>query len=357
MTNYATKDDIKMHQLVIRAAVLRLSLEQVQADTLTGSDPEPLNNDSRSQRSKCDVDWSKFALRLYNRFAREHEISGVTIANHILQQPAFFLPHGEQRKVNINLLRVRFEVMRLAMSSDCPELREILEETDRNQYSEFSSNQVTFYMLYDNYRYRGQELSAICFYEYCSQIQVVKLRYARSTHIRFDIRHPRYDSLCQIVAGCCEELITPSIYGKTTDYENKGEAVAGDLLNSGPVWNDHCKVVLGLFVLWDLLPSLFKERSDNFEDPSDASSLIWKNIRGSQLLYIQQLATNLELLWRSKKDAKADKLAREFENMDMDDLDDDDYLAVDKVTDGVPYSPETLTEKDLFQVFLLHELL
>jgi hypothetical protein len=49
---------------------------------------------------------------------------------------------------------------------------DILEETDRNQYSEFSTNQDTFYTLYDNYYYQGNELSTICFYEYYCQIQV-----------------------------------------------------------------------------------------------------------------------------------------------------------------------------------------
>ena len=74
-----------MHQVVIRAAVLKLSLNQVQADLQAGYVQDSLDNVSQNQRSGTEIDWSKFALKLYNRFAREREISGVTIANHILQ--------------------------------------------------------------------------------------------------------------------------------------------------------------------------------------------------------------------------------------------------------------------------------
>ena len=251
-----------------------------------------------------------------------------------------------------------------------PEVLDILEETDQNQYSEFSTNRDTFYTLYDNYHYQGNELSTLCFYKYCCQIQVVKLRYAKSSHIRFDIRHPQYSSLCQIVAEHRDNLITPSIYGKTTDHEDTGEAVAGDLHNSGPIWNDHCKVVLGLFVPWNLLPALFKDNSIGYTDPSDASSLIWRNISSSQPDYIRQLASNLELLRKSKEDAKADRIARDLEllrkskedakadriardleSLDFDDLDMDNSMADDDIIDMLPYVPKTMTKSKLFQAF------
>ena len=106
------------------AAVLRLSLEHAESEGQT-QQPQQTQQAPQAQR----VDWSKFALRLYNRFAREREISGVAIANHILQQPAFFLPLGEQRKVHINLFWVRFEVSRIACLSQVAELPEGLNET------------------------------------------------------------------------------------------------------------------------------------------------------------------------------------------------------------------------------------
>ena len=86
MTNYATKDDIKLHQMVIIGTVLKLGIE---------------NNESQVQGSETqqtgNINLSNFALKLYNRFAQEREISSVTITNHILQQPAFFFPVTHQR--------------------------------------------------------------------------------------------------------------------------------------------------------------------------------------------------------------------------------------------------------------------
>ena len=109
------------------------------------------------------MDWSKFALRLYNRFAREREISGA-IANHILQQPAFFLPLGEQRKVHINLFWVRFEVSRIACLSQVAELPEGLNETSQHQYSAFTTTRSQPTTIYDNFRHRGPALGIVCCY-------------------------------------------------------------------------------------------------------------------------------------------------------------------------------------------------
>jgi hypothetical protein len=115
-----------------------------------------------TNRNHTKVDWSKFALRLYNKFAREREISGVAIANHILQQPTFFLPLGEQKKVNINLFWVRYEVTRIAALCRESELLEELEETGENQYTTFAANSGQPTTIYDKYRYRGSELQELC---------------------------------------------------------------------------------------------------------------------------------------------------------------------------------------------------
>ena len=50
MTNYATKDDIKLHQVVVMAAVLRLSLEHAESEWLVASELEV-------HSSKCSVSY------------------------------------------------------------------------------------------------------------------------------------------------------------------------------------------------------------------------------------------------------------------------------------------------------------
>ena len=328
------------------AAVLRLSLEHAESDAQT-QQPQQTQQAPQAQR----VDWSKFALRLYNRFAREREISGVAIANHILQQPAFFLPLGEQRKVHINLFWVRFEVSRIACLSQVAELPEGLNETSQHQYSAFTTTRSQPTTIYDNFRHRGPELADMCFYEYCCQVQVVKLQHSRSSDIRFNKEYPNYDTLCQRVARHHKDLITPSIYGKISDLENQQDAITGEYQNTGPIWNDHCQVLLGLFIPWDQLPGLFEEHCIDDTNPSDACSSIWEIIKDLQPPHIQRLASNVSLLRKSKEDAEADRLAREQELLDFDDIAWENMADEGGDTEMVPYQPRVMSKSDLFYAY------
>ena len=341
MTNYATKDDIKLHQVVMMAAVLRLSQEGATCN----------EQQEREQR----LDWSNFALRIYNRFAREREISGVAVANHLLQQPAFFLPLGNQRKVNINLFWVKFEVARIACLSRDSELTEDLQQTSHDQYSTFTANRRQPTTMYDNYRYRGTELADICFFEYCCQVQVRNLEHSRSSDVRFDAQHPSYDSLCQRVAEQRKDLVTPSIYGKVSELEDTRDTITGEYQNTGPIWNDHCKVLLGLFMPWDQLPALFEEYSSSYADPSDACSYIWNHIKERQSPHIQRLATNTAMLHKSKEDAQMDRLAREQEILDFDDITYENNIEgfeTDKDIDMISYKPRVMSKSELFDAYI-----
>jgi hypothetical protein len=338
MTNYATKDDIKLHQVVMMAAVLRLTEEATSSNV----------QEERAQK----LDWSKFALRLYNRFAREREISGVAIANHILQQPALFLPLGEQRKVNINLFWVKFEVSRVACLSRASEVPDSLEQTSQDQYSTFTTTRHQPYTLYDNYRYRGNLLVDVCFYEYCCQVQVLKLERTRTSDIRFDQHHPNYHSICQRVAEQRRALITPSIYGKISDLENTMDSITGEYQNTGPIWNDHCQVLLGLFIPWEELPALFEEYSSNYKNPMDACSYIWNKIKDVQPPHIQRLADNVALLRKSKEDADADKFTREQEILDFDDIAYENTIDTQDDTDIVLSEPRVMSKSELFSAYI-----
>jgi hypothetical protein len=356
MTNYATKDDIKLHQVVMMGAILKLSLEQQaqQIQYVQGADTQNIQQAQYVQEPHR-VDWSKFALRLYNRFAREREISGVTIANHILQQPAFFLPLGEQRKVNINLFWVRYEVTRIAALCQESELLEELEETGENQYTTFTANSGQPTTIYDKYRYRGSELQELCFYEYCCQVTTIKLQYSRASDLRFDKEYPIYDSLCQRVAKEYKDMITPSIYGKISELENQQDSITGEYENIGPILNDHCQVLLGLFIPWNQLPALFEEYSMGYTNPTDACSYVWDKIKDLQPPYIQRLASNVSLLRKSKEDAEADRLAREQELLDFEDimLENDANNENDDNDDNdiIPYQPRIMSKLELFHAY------
>jgi hypothetical protein len=147
---------------------------------------------------------------------------------------------------------------RFAATTQDVEIMEDLDETDKNQYAPFDTARNQFYTIYDSYHYQGDKLTDICFYEYCSQIQGVKFGpNTPLSHLKFDEKHPKFDTLCQIIATNSKDLIITSIYGKLSDVDFSDDNIVGGCENTGIIWNDHCKVLLGLFILWNLLADLF----------------------------------------------------------------------------------------------------
>jgi hypothetical protein len=75
MFNYSTKDDLKMHQLVLSVAMFKNALEE--AAEAAG----PLNVANGSVNTKT----GDFAIKVYHRFQREREVGAVTIASFLMQ--------------------------------------------------------------------------------------------------------------------------------------------------------------------------------------------------------------------------------------------------------------------------------
>ncbi|PVH69294.1 hypothetical protein DL98DRAFT_505961, partial [Cadophora sp. DSE1049] len=91
VTNYATKDDISPYQMLVKAALLKRSIEQAKV-TLT-----PDANDLRIRKKDMD----QFALRCFNTLSHDREISGVQIASSLLQLPTYYT--GNYIFVQVNL--------------------------------------------------------------------------------------------------------------------------------------------------------------------------------------------------------------------------------------------------------------
>ena len=79
-TNYATKDDVSPQQMLIKAALLKRSIEKAKS-TLT---PDAIDLRIRKK------DMNQFALRCFNSLSHDREISGVQIASSLLQLPNFY---------------------------------------------------------------------------------------------------------------------------------------------------------------------------------------------------------------------------------------------------------------------------
>src|SRR5436190_4886377 len=104
LTNYATKDDVSPYQMLVKAALLKQSIEKAKA-TLT-----PNAEDLRIQNKDMD----QFTLRCFNSLSHDREISGVQIANSLLQLPTYYTENDNF--INVNLWWLR-KYVRIAIES------------------------------------------------------------------------------------------------------------------------------------------------------------------------------------------------------------------------------------------------
>jgi hypothetical protein len=91
LTNYATKDDVSPYQMLVKAALLKQSIEKAK----TTQTPDA--TDLRIRKTDND----QFALRSFNALSQDREVSGVQIANSLLQLPTYYISSYNFVKVNI----------------------------------------------------------------------------------------------------------------------------------------------------------------------------------------------------------------------------------------------------------------
>ena len=109
-TNYATKDDVSPYQMVLKAALLKESIEKANA-TQT-----PNAVDMRLQKKGTD----DFVLRCFNSLSHDREISGVQVASSLLQLPTYYTSNYNFVQVNLWWLLVvpsPYEVAFVSISS------------------------------------------------------------------------------------------------------------------------------------------------------------------------------------------------------------------------------------------------
>src|SRR6266516_5669207 len=153
ITNYATKDDVSPYQMLVKAALLKRSIEKAKA-TLT-----PDDNDLRIRKKDMD----QFALRCFNTLSHDREISGVQIASSLLQLPTYYTENYNFVQVNLWWLRqyVRAAIDMIDSPADDP--TNLISE-EQCVYQPGNKAPVS---RFDNYKWRGPHLAHLPFFEYC----------------------------------------------------------------------------------------------------------------------------------------------------------------------------------------------
>ena len=95
ITNYATKDDISPEQMLAKAALLKQSIEKARVAE------HPTAAETRLREKGMD----QFALRCFNTLANHREISGVQVANTLLQYPDSYTVGSRFFSINLWWLR------------------------------------------------------------------------------------------------------------------------------------------------------------------------------------------------------------------------------------------------------------
>ena len=141
ITNYATKDDISPAQILLKAALLKRSIEGAKAAL------DPNEADLRIRNKDMD----QFALRSFNTLSHDQEISPVQIASSLLQNPNHYTNNYNFVQINLWWLRqyVRSLVDLIApLTEDSP-------DTIGDEHCTYQTEDEVPTSRFDNYKYRG----------------------------------------------------------------------------------------------------------------------------------------------------------------------------------------------------------
>ena len=240
MTNYATKHDVSQYPLILTA-----SLEEAK------SVADPSETQLRIRRTDMD----KFALRAFNRLSSDREISGPQAASSLLGHPDFYALPTTIRRLNLRQLRYRLDHVLAAEAGAFG----VGDETARVTIARKAPS--TFY------RWRGNDFSDLCLYEYMKLVVVKTMASAISTDTRFLPDHPLYKTHIQNYSKKRRAAdYAVALNGSISENQALEDSVRGGHPQTDAMQNDLALALLALLVPWKLLPTLFAV-------PPDATSI------------------------------------------------------------------------------------
>ena len=303
ITNYATKDEASTYQMVMTAAMMRKTLEQA----------EQTPNPSNAEQIALEKGMKNFSLRVFNRMSHDREVSGVQVASSLLRLPTYYTPRTEMHRVNLYYLRRRLQA--LIQGSDDEEGRDE-EQVAINLGRNFHVS------IFDDYRWRGPDLKELCLYEYVKIIRKRTSKHRTGSDIDFDVNHPEHGGKTQVICGPGSVPRTVTLVGPLSKYQYDEDRIRGGHPETLAMQNDLAGNLLGLFVPWETLPSLFRDVMGICGDECDSNcdrsshtglqvcSIVWTQIKDTLPKHVQEFARNVEILRKSKEDTNVDMAER-----------------------------------------------
>ncbi|KAJ5370019.1 uncharacterized protein N7496_006111 [Penicillium cataractarum] len=301
ITNYATKDDISPCQMVTKAALLKQMIERAAAA------PAPTSADSRLRQRGLN----NFALRCFNSLSQDREVSGVQVASALLQLPFYYTLNYNFTRINLWWLRryVRSFIPPGRSSRD-PSPSDTIEEEPCNYDQSTTAPANTF----DNYKLRGGSLSCLSLFEYGMLVRTKRRQDAITEDVLFDETHPRHRTHVQRLAQSPSQTATVTLQGELTEFQSSEDSIPDGNPTTTAIQNDLAEILLGLFIPWQNLPSLFQQTHPTSAVTHDILHHVWKCVEPTLPPHIRTFAENVELLRKSKSDCQADAILRTRSN-------------------------------------------
>jgi hypothetical protein len=338
LTNYATKDDVSPQQVLLKAALLKRTIDSAKAAM------DPTADDLRISMKDMD----QFALRCFNTLSHDREISGVQIASSLLQLPDHYT--GNDNFVQVNLWWLRHHV-RATMEPTAPSANDSSNALDDEQCVYQPGDKVPS-TRFDNYRYRGPLLSDLSFFEYHMLVQSRRKQDSIQADIEFDPAHPRSDRYIQHLATKKSQVLTVTFNGQLSQFQAEEDTVRGGHAATEAIKNDIAEVLLGLFVPWDRLPLLFQQHAATYTVKRDACAHIWSIVEPTLSPHNRDFANNIEMLRKSKEDCQIDAALRRNDNsQDFFDQEIDDVALANLEADDEALAYEGLSSESLVAAY------
>src|SRR5579871_4958877 len=207
---------------------------------------------------------------------------------------------------------------------------------------------------FDNYKWRGPHLHRLTFFEYCMLVQSRRRYDATASDIEFHERHPKSHTHIQHIARTKSQVMTVSFHGQLSQYQSEEETIPRGHPTTAAIKNDLAELLLGFFIPWEHLPTLFQQHASQYDTKHDACSKIWAIVEPTLSPHNRNFAENMELLRKSREDGRVDaalhatepdpqeSLEYDIDNMESTNFDSDTEDELSSITMQHEFTSEAL---------------
>ncbi|KAJ5556021.1 hypothetical protein N7513_003663 [Penicillium frequentans] len=141
-------------------------------------------------------------------------------------------------------------------------------------------------------------------------VRTKTLQDATTEDIPFHETHPRYRTHVQRLARSVSQTATVTLQGELTEFQSAEDSMPGGHPTTTAIQNDLAEILLGMFIPWQNLRSLFHQTPVDSRATHDMLHHIWMSVEPTLPAHIRTFAANIELLRKSKSDCQADIILR-----------------------------------------------